>query len=187
MVNDRGRPYPQYPLDGRGSSVFKAYVEAVRDQKYSVQIRNRSNQRIGVVIAVDGRNIISGDRSNLRPDERMYVLGPYQQETYEGWRTGEPGQPLYFTDAGDSYPGPGAIIPAMGVIAVAAFRSARLSRGRGPRMVRVTASSAGCERSPRPRRRARSGDRAPVTARANGRRRGGWSSSRCRDRSPSIS
>ena len=72
--------YPQYPLDGRqGSSVFKAYVEAVRDQKYSVRIRNRGNQRIGVVIAVDGRNIISGDRSNLRPDERMYVLGPHQQ------------------------------------------------------------------------------------------------------------
>ena len=107
VVNDGGRPYPQYPLDGRrGSSVFKAYVEAVRDQKYSVRIRNRGNQRIGVVIAVDGRNIISGDRSNLRPDERMYVLGPHQQETYEGWRTGKNRvNRFYFTDAGDSYSG----------------------------------------------------------------------------------
>ncbi len=123
VVNDRGRPYPQYPLDGRGSSVFKAYVEAVRDQKYSVQIRNRSNQRIGVVIAVDGRNIISGDRSNLRPDERMYVLGPYQQETYEGWRTGKNRvNRFYFTDAGDSYSGAWGDYSAMGVIAVAAFR-----------------------------------------------------------------
>lgn len=66
VVNDGGQPYPQYPLDGRrGSSVFKAYVEAVRDQKYSVRIRNRGNQRIGVVIAVDGRNIISGDRKSV--------------------------------------------------------------------------------------------------------------------------
>ena len=123
VVNDRGRPYPQYPLDGRGSRVFKAYVEAVRDQRYSVQVRNRSNQRIGVVIAVDGRNIISGDRSNLRPDERMYVLGPYQQETYEGWRTGKNRvNRFYFTDAGDSYSGAWGDYSAMGVIAVAAFR-----------------------------------------------------------------
>ncbi|MGB5065033.1 MAG: hypothetical protein WBQ37_14945 [Candidatus Competibacter sp.] len=122
VVNDRGRPYPQYPLDGRGSSVFKAYVEAVRDQKYSVQIRNRTNQRIGVVIAVDGRNIISGDRSNLRPDERMYVLGPYKQEKYEGWRTGKNRvNRFYFTDAGDSYSGAWGDYSAMGVIAVAAF------------------------------------------------------------------
>ena len=42
VVNDRGRSYPQYPLDGRGSRVFKAYVEAVRGQNYSIQIRNRT-------------------------------------------------------------------------------------------------------------------------------------------------
>ena len=28
VVNDRGRSYPQYPLDGRGSRVFKASASA---------------------------------------------------------------------------------------------------------------------------------------------------------------
>ena len=95
----------------------------IRDSNYSVQIRNRSNERIGVVIAVDGRNVISGDRSNLSPNERMYVLGPYQQESYEGWRTGKNRvNRFYFTDEGDSYAGAWDDYSAMGVIAVAAFR-----------------------------------------------------------------
>lgn len=125
VISDRGRPLPRYPLRESRSSVYKAYVEAVRGQNYSVQIRNRTSQRIGVVIAVDGRNIISGDRSNLRPNERMYVLAPYQQERYEGWRTGKNRvNRFYFTDAGDSYSGAWGDYSAMGVIAVAAFREA---------------------------------------------------------------
>ncbi|HRX71034.1 MAG: hypothetical protein KDJ22_03015 [Candidatus Competibacteraceae bacterium] len=124
VVNERGRPFPQYPLRrGNHGMVYKAHLEAVRGSNYSIQIRNRSNQRIGVVIAVDGRNIISGERSSLRSDERMYVLGPYQQETYEGWRTGKNRvNRFYFTDAGDSYAGAWGDYSAMGVIAVAAFR-----------------------------------------------------------------
>lgn len=125
VISDRGRPLSRYPLRGGGSAVYKAYVEAVRGQNYSVQIRNRTSQRIGVVVAVDGRNIISGDRSHLRPDERMYVLAPYQQESYEGWRTGKNRvNRFYFTDAGDSYSGAWGDYSAMGVIAVAAFREA---------------------------------------------------------------
>jgi hypothetical protein len=123
VVSERGRTLPQYPLREGGAGVYKAYLEATQGQRYSVQIRNRTNERIGVVVAVDGRNIISGDRSNLRPDERMYVLGPYQQERYEGWRTGKNRvNRFYFTDAGDSYAGAWEDYSAMGVIAVAAFR-----------------------------------------------------------------
>ncbi|MDQ5910910.1 MAG: hypothetical protein QG599_3007 [Pseudomonadota bacterium] len=124
VVNDRGRPFPQYPL--RRSSkptIYKAHLEAVRNSNYSIRIRNRSDQRIGVVIAVDGRNVISGSRSNLRPDERMYVLEPGQRETYEGWRSGRNRvNRFYFTDAGDSYAGAWGDYSAMGVVAVAAFR-----------------------------------------------------------------
>lgn len=125
VISDRGRTLPQYPVREGREGTYRAYVEATRGQRYSVQIRNRTNQRIGVVIAVDGRNIISGSRSNLRPDERMYVLGPYQQERYEGWRTGRNRvNRFYFTDAGDSYAGAWGDYSAMGVIAVAAFREA---------------------------------------------------------------
>ncbi len=124
VVDDRGRTLPEYPVRGESRGpVYKAYLEATKGRNYSVQIRNRSNERIGVVIAVDGRNVISGDRSNLSPNERMYVLGPYQQESYEGWRTGKNRvNRFYFTDEGDSYAGAWDDYSAMGVIAVAAFR-----------------------------------------------------------------
>ncbi len=124
VIGHGGRSLPEYPLRREDRpGIYKAYVEAKRGQNYSIQIRNRSNQRVGVVVAVDGRNIISGARSELRSDERMYVLGPYQQETYEGWRTGKNRvNRFYFTDAGDSYSGAWGDYSAMGVIAVAAFR-----------------------------------------------------------------
>ena len=124
VVDDRGKTLPEYPVRGESrGAVYKAYVEATRGRRYSVQIRNRSSERIGVVIAVDGRNIISGDRSELSSSERMYVLGPYQQESYEGWRTGKSRvNRFYFTDEGNSYAGAWGDYSAMGVIAVAAFR-----------------------------------------------------------------
>ncbi|MCC8994911.1 MAG: hypothetical protein LM550_14750 [Candidatus Contendobacter sp.] len=127
IVDDRGRTLREYPVRGESrGAVYKAYVEATRGRNYSVQVRNRSSERIGVVIAVDGRNIISGDRSNLSSSERMYVLGPYQQETYEGWRTGKDRvNRFYFTEEGDSYAGAWGDYSAMGVVAVAAFRENR--------------------------------------------------------------
>jgi len=124
VVDDRGTTLPEYPVRGESrGAVYKAYIEATRARRYSVQIRNRSSERIGVVIAVDGRNIISGDRSDLRSSERMYVLGPYQQESYEGWRTSKSRiNRFYFTEEGNSYAGAWGDYSAMGVIAVAAFR-----------------------------------------------------------------
>ena len=126
VTGDGGRSLREYPVRSSGSGVYKAYLEARRGQNYSVTVRNRTNERIGVVIAVDGRNIISGDRSNLRANERMYVLQPRQRESYSGWRTGKNRvNRFYFTDAGDSYASAWGDESAMGVIAVAAFREAR--------------------------------------------------------------
>ncbi|MBL8260640.1 MAG: hypothetical protein JNM60_12595 [Candidatus Competibacteraceae bacterium] len=124
VVDQRGRVLADYPLrrDER-PGIYKAYLEARRNQRYSIRVRNRTDQRIGVVIAVDGRNIISGARSELAPDERMYVLGPREQETYEGWRSSKNRiNRFYFTEAGDAYAESWGDSSAMGVIAVAAFR-----------------------------------------------------------------
>jgi hypothetical protein len=81
-------------------------------------------ERIGVVIAVDGRNIISGKRSDLKHNEAMYIVSSYEQGEYDGWRTAsDKVHKFYFTDMADSY----AMrtfgdATAMGVIAVAIYR-----------------------------------------------------------------
>lgn len=125
ILSDNGRIYPSYPVNSQDRSV-RAYVEAVRNDRYGIRVTNHSNQRVGLVIAVDGRNIISGEKSHLRNTERMYILDPYDQATYTGWRTGRNQiRRFYFTDAGESYAGAWDDFSAMGVIAVVAYAEQR--------------------------------------------------------------
>lgn len=104
--------------------IIKKFLEAKKDENYGIVIRNMTPERIGVVVSVDGRNIISGKRSDLRSTEDMYLVNSYDQGRFEGWRTDKDTvHTFYFTDPGDSY----SIrtfndTSAMGVIAVAVYR-----------------------------------------------------------------
>ncbi len=125
IVSDSGtefakhRTYPRVQPDGR---FF--YVEAVKGDRYSIRVTNKSGGRIGLVIAVDGRNIISGKRSELKRDERMYIIGPYEDNIFEGWRTSmDRTNRFYFTEVSDSYAEKVfSDASAMGTIAVAVYR-----------------------------------------------------------------
>ncbi len=125
IVSDSGeeftkhRTYPRFHQDGK---FF--YTEAVKGQKYSIQVKNESDRRIGILIAVDGRNIVDGRKSDLKRNERMYVIGPYETNIFEGWRTGmERTNRFYFTKQSDSYAEKEfADASAMGTIALAVYR-----------------------------------------------------------------
>lgn len=122
IIDDRGGAFAEYPVNQQRHT-YRAYLQAERGVPYSIVVRNPSPERIGVVIAVDGRNIISGRRSELAANERMYILEPYQEAVYEGWRTGRDRvNRFYFTDDDNSYSAAWGDYSAMGVIAVAAFR-----------------------------------------------------------------
>jgi hypothetical protein len=77
-----------------------------------------------VVIAVDGRNIIDGKKSDLKRNERMYIIGPYESNSFEGWRTAiDRTNRFYFTEPSDSYGEKVfADASAMGTIALAVYR-----------------------------------------------------------------
>jgi hypothetical protein len=102
----------------------KKYLEARRGDSYGIVIRNMTPERIGVVIAIDGRNIISGKRSDLKNSEDMYIVNSYEHGQYNGWRTGsDKVHKFYFTDMADSYAmRTFSDSTAMGVIAVAIYR-----------------------------------------------------------------
>ena len=125
IVSDNGneftkyRTYPRCREDGR-----YFYLEATKGERYSIQVTNRSNRRVGVVIAVDGRNIIDGKKSDLKRNERMYIIGPYETNNFEGWRTAtDRTNRFYFTEQSDSYAERVfADASAMGTITVAVFR-----------------------------------------------------------------
>jgi hypothetical protein len=125
IVNDDGRTLPVYPVKAR-YGVRKVYAEALMGDHYRIEVRNRLNRRVGVVIAVDGRNIISGEKSWLKNSERMYILEPYGSGEFTGWRTSQDRvNRFYFTDVPDSYAAAFGDESAMGIIAVAMYPEVR--------------------------------------------------------------
>ncbi len=125
-VSDARGVLPAYRAGSGGrADTYRSYVEARKGERYGIRIRNNTGTRIAVVVAVDGRNIISGAKSRLRGDERMYVLRPYESATCEGWRTArDTVNRFYFTAPDDSYAAAFGDRSAMGVIAVAVYREA---------------------------------------------------------------
>ncbi len=129
IISDSGGEFNQYrtylrSVWGNAQDGKYFYLEAVKGNRYSIRVTNRSGRRIAVVVAVDGRNIINGQKSDLRRNERMYVIGPYETDTFEGWRTGlDRTNRFYFTEPSDSYAEKVfADGSAMGTIALAVYR-----------------------------------------------------------------
>ena len=125
VVTDDGRTLPTYPVKMR-HGLKKVYAEANRGDHYRIEVRNRLDRRVGLVIAVDGRNIISGGKSGLQSRERMYILEPNGFGAFSGWRTAQDRvNRFYFTDAPESYAAAFGDESAMGVIAVAVYPEVR--------------------------------------------------------------
>ncbi|HEY4644689.1 MAG TPA: hypothetical protein VIH25_00245 [Steroidobacteraceae bacterium] len=124
VIGDGGQTFATYPVERRSSAdVYRAYLEARNQTSYRIRVHNRGSGRVGLVIAVDGRNIISGEKSQLARGESMYILDGWESATYEGWRTSrERVNGFYFTRWKDSYAEAFGDRSARGVIAVAVYR-----------------------------------------------------------------
>jgi len=127
VVGDSGNSLHHIPFQSgqKGHMLLnKRYLVARQGENYGIRVRNRTAERIGVVIAVDGRNIISGDRSVLGHREAMYVLAPGEHARYDGWRTSSNEvHRFFFTRPDDSYAARTfGDSSAMGLIAVAVYR-----------------------------------------------------------------
>ncbi len=127
VVSEKGSTFLTIPHQdfwkGR-TRIMKRYLEARQGENYGIVIRNGTSERIGVVVAVDGRNIISGKKSDLKNSEDMYVVDGYGHGQYDGWRTaGDKVNRFYFTDMADSYTmRTFNDSSSLGVIAVAIYR-----------------------------------------------------------------
>lgn len=111
----------EFPLSDNASH-YRAFIQANPNERYRLRVTNNSDQRVGLVIAVDGRNIISGKKSYLSNNERMYILNPHDSADYDGWRSSTSRtNRFYFTHAADSYAAAWGDTSAMGVIAMAVY------------------------------------------------------------------
>lgn len=121
--DERGtlQPFSHYRSDKYFSPRLR--VSARQGERYTIRVTNIANERVGLVVAVDGLNIISGERTSGSSNESMYVLDPGQIGSFSGWRSGMSHvQRFYFTSAGDSYAGRLGVSDQLGLIRVTAFR-----------------------------------------------------------------
>ena len=70
-----------------GGDDGRYYFQAFQGRNYSLRLHNNTSRRVGVLIAVDGLNVVNGERSQLAHNEPMYVLDPYETSVINGWRT----------------------------------------------------------------------------------------------------
>jgi hypothetical protein len=126
-VEVEGTTVPLYPApDGSG----RFYLEAREGSRYAVTLANRTHERLGVVLTVDGLNAISGDRdrgaawAGAGPGARMYVLNPWDSAFIKGWRTSlDDVRRFTFVDERASYAArSGKANGRMGWIEVAVYR-----------------------------------------------------------------
>ena len=128
VVDSHGTVFQQVPAK-REARAYRAYLEAEKDARYRIRIRNSTGARVGLVVAVDGRNIISGARSELGNGEPMYILDRWDTQEYSGWRANlHEVNEFYFTDWKDSYAQAFGDSSARGVIAVAVYREKESKR-----------------------------------------------------------
>jgi hypothetical protein len=80
-----GEASPLY-LSPRGTDE-RRYFQAFEGRNYSIVLHNNTPRRIGVLVAVDGLNVVNGEITRLTPGEGMYVLDPWERAEIRGWRT----------------------------------------------------------------------------------------------------
>src|SRR5258705_6614248 len=103
VLNAGGARFEQFPVSD-GGTIHRAYLRAERNARYLIRVRNCTGDRVGVVVAVDGRNIISGSKSHLERGEPMYILGPYESQGDSGWGTRSSDvRGCFFTERKGSY------------------------------------------------------------------------------------
>ena len=116
QVIDRatGEVLPQYRRHG------KVYIVGTPGNRYSVNVRNKSNGRIMSIVSVDGVNAISGETADTL--QQGYVLAPWSTAEIAGWRKNlNEVAAFYFTSLSNSYAGRTGRPENVGVIGVAIY------------------------------------------------------------------
>lgn len=103
IIDDKGGVFYQLAVKNTSNRKW-AYIEAKKGKRYGIKVTNISSQPLGFVIAVDGINIITRNKSFLGSNESMYILSPNETAVYKGWKAGKNKiNRFFFTGNNNSY------------------------------------------------------------------------------------
>lgn len=112
---DSGQTLPEYMHRGQ------VWVPGTPGHRYAVRLTNTSNERVLVVLSVDGVNAVTGETAH--PSQTGYVLDPWQSSEIAGWRKSlDDIAQFIFTDLPDSYAARTGRPDHVGVVGIAVFR-----------------------------------------------------------------
>jgi hypothetical protein len=166
-VEVAGETVPLYhAVDGSG----RLYFEAREGRTYALRLANRSHERLGALVVVDGLNAISGKREEIgrgRPG-RLYVLAPWAEVEVRGWRTSlDEVRQFTFVDERSSYAArAGKANSRMGWVEVAVYRDRAPARVGGWRRERPLSGSRQGEDRDAPAAEAAAEDRSSENAKS---------------------
>ncbi len=101
------------------------FVAGQTGRRYSLRIQNTSNERVLVVLSVDGINVISGETADF--NQRGYILSPHETGDINGWRKSETEIAAFrFAPLPQSYAARTGRAGDVGVIGMAVFRERRV-------------------------------------------------------------
>lgn len=96
------------------------YVAGNKGREYQIRVRNKTNERVLVVVTVDGRNVITGEPGDHHGTG--HVLEPRATWTFKGWRTSDDEVAAFeFGKKSSSYSSQMGTPENVGVIGVAVF------------------------------------------------------------------
>ena len=84
QVEVGGRATPLY-MSPRNDA--RLYFQASKGRNYGIRLTNQTSERVGVLLTVDGLNVINGNLSSQSRHEPMYVLDPWESTVIQGWRS----------------------------------------------------------------------------------------------------
>ena len=137
------------------------WIAGTPGHRYAVRLANTSDERVLVVLSVDGVNAVSGETA--RPAQAGYVLGPWQVAEIGGWRKSYADVAQFvFTDVGDSYAARTGRPDNVGTIGIAVFRERREAGWPPPVSPPIARGEARAQQAPSPTAEAATSDTARV-------------------------
>lgn len=114
LVDEAGMQLPVYGHRGQH------WVPGQPGRGYQVRLTNHSDQRVLVVLSIDGVNAVTGQTAS--PNQTGYVLNPWQSAEVDGWRKSmEESARFVFTDLPDSYAARTGRPDNVGAVGIAVF------------------------------------------------------------------
>lgn len=104
------------------------FVAGEVGERYAIRIDNPTHERVEVVVAVDGRDVVSGKVADAAR-QRGYVVQPFGSVVIDGFRRSHEHVAAFrFTDVADSFSGRMGTGHQAGTITVAVFRERAAQR-----------------------------------------------------------